>query len=63
MEGTPLLDPGYSVLEIKIQEAMPLWLAHVLDEGKIYKASFSKYGEAYKHQIIKTNVTYNGGIK
>lgn len=53
MEGTLLLPPGYSVLEIKVQEAMPLWLAHILDEGKIYKASFSKYGEAYKKQIIK----------
>ena len=54
MKGTSLLPPGYSVLEIKVQEAMPLWLAHILDEGKIYKASFSKYGEAYKKQILQS---------
>lgn len=54
MKGTSLLPPGYSVLEIKVQEAMPLWLAHILDKGKIYKASFSKYGEAYKKQILQS---------
>ena len=47
-EGKPLLPEGYAILEIKIQDSCPLWLAHLLDEGHIYKASFSKYGEAYK---------------
>lgn len=56
MEGIPLLPPGGSVLEIKVQEAMPLWLAHILDEGGIYKSSFSKYGEAYKRQIMQSYV-------
>lgn len=54
MDGISLLPPGYSVLEIKVQEAMPLWLSHILDEGKIYKSSFSKYGEAYKRQIMQS---------
>ena len=27
---------------------MPLWLTKILDDGHIYKSSFSKYGEAYK---------------
>ena len=53
MEGTSLLPEGYSILEIKVQLAMPLWLTHILDEGKIYRASFSKYGEAYKTQAIR----------
>ena len=52
MEGEPLLPEGYSILEVKIQGAMPLWLARILDEGKIYKTSFSKYGEAYKRLLI-----------
>ena len=51
MSGISLLPEGYSILEIKVQEAMPLWLAHILSEGQIYKASFSKYGEAYKRQV------------
>ena len=51
MEGIPLLPEGYSILEIKVQEAMPLWLTRLLDSGKIYKNSFSKVGEAYKRQM------------
>ena len=51
MDGTLLLPEGYSILEIKVQEAVPLWLSHLLDSGKIYKNSFSKYGEAYKRQM------------
>ncbi len=54
MDGIPLLPEGYSILEIKVQQAMPLWLTRILDEGKIYKGSFSKYGEAYKKQMLKT---------
>ena len=53
MEGTLLLPPGYSVLEIKVQQAMPLWLASILSDGEIRRASFSKVGEAYKQQILK----------
>ncbi len=52
MEGLPLRPPGHTILEIKVQEAMPLWLARLLNEGRIYKSSFSKYGEAFRRQII-----------
>lgn len=52
MDGEPLLPEGYSILEVKVQGAMPIWLAHILDEGKIYKTSFSKYGEAYKRLLV-----------
>jgi hypothetical protein len=51
LEGTPLLDEGKSILEVKVQGAMPLWLSAILDEGGIYKSSFSKYGEAYCLEI------------
>lgn len=53
MEGISLLPDGWSVLEIKVQEAMPLWLSDILSGGQIYKTSFSKYGEAYKRQLLK----------
>ncbi len=53
MEGISLLDDGYSILEIKVQQSMPLWLAKILSDGRIYKSSFSKYGEAYVRQIKK----------
>ena len=29
-----------------------IWLSTLLSNGKIYKNSFSKYGEAYKREII-----------
>ena len=48
MEGTSLLPPGCSILELKVQNAMPLWLSRTLCDLKIYKTSFSKYGEAYR---------------
>ncbi len=53
LEGNLLLPEGYSVLEIKIQDAMPLWLSAILDEGHIYKTPFSKYGTAYQTQMTK----------
>ena len=52
MDGTLLLDEGCSILEIKVQQAMPLWLTDILSRGKIYKTGFSKYGEAYKEQVM-----------
>lgn len=51
LSGISLLPEGDSILELKVQDAIPLWLAKILSEGKIYKASFSKYGEAYKYQL------------
>lgn len=53
MEGDALLPPGWSILEVKVQQAMPLWLTEILSEGRIYKNSFSKYGEAYTQQLLK----------
>ena len=51
MDGEPLLPEGYSILEVKVQGAMPLWLSGILDEGRIFKSSFSKYGEAYNRLL------------
>lgn len=48
MDGELLLTPGSAILEIKVQQEMPLWLTSILSKGKIYKSNFSKVGEAYK---------------
>lgn len=53
MDGTALLDPGWTILEVKVQGAMPLWLSSILSEGQIFKNSFSKYGEAYRREQLK----------
>ncbi len=52
MDGLPLQPPGHTILEIKVQKAMPLWLIRILDEGQIYKSTFSKYGEAFRQQLL-----------
>ena len=54
MDGNSLLKDGYTILEVKVQQAVPLWLSHILTKGKIYKGSFSKYGEAYRQQLLRT---------
>ena len=54
MDGTSLLDEGWTILEVKVQEAMPLWLVDIISGGNIRKASFSKYGEAYRQQLLDT---------
>ena len=46
-QGKILIPDGVSIMEIKTDGAMPLWLSHVLDGLKIYPSSFSKYGNAY----------------
>lgn len=53
LDGIPLLDDGGAILEIKVQEAMPLWLTEILSKGKIYKSSFSKVGTAYEKEMNK----------
>ncbi len=45
--GNTILPEGTRLMEVKIPDAMPLWLAHKFDELKIYPTSFSKYGRAY----------------
>lgn len=60
--GELLLEKGEQVMEIKVGQAMPLWLAESLSELEIYPVSFSKYGNIYKEmkQEIKEN---KGGIQ
>ena len=53
MEGEPLLDEGEAILEIKVQDAIPLWLVAILSKGKIYQNSFSKVGTAHIREMKK----------
>lgn len=46
--GTPLMEPNQVLMEIKTASAIPLWLTGVLSKEKIFKTSFSKYGNAYE---------------
>lgn len=59
--GTPLLDSGCTLMEIKTSGAIPLWLVSVLTNHHIYKTSFSKYGTAFQ-QILCGSLIQNGGF-
>ncbi|MGN0600435.1 MAG: polyphosphate polymerase domain-containing protein [Oscillospiraceae bacterium] len=51
--GKMLFNDDSVIMEIKANGAVPMWLAETLSELKIYKTSFSKYGQIYKNDIIK----------
>ena len=53
MEGTPLLEEGEAILEVKVQHSLPLWLSEILSKGKIYQTSFSKVGTAHQKEMRK----------
>ena len=42
-----LLKPTEYLMEIKVKEAYPMWLAALLGKLEIYPISFSKYGAVY----------------
>ena len=46
--GDALLDEGYTLMEVKTTGGIPVWMTDFLTEEKIYKATFSKYGFAYR---------------
>lgn len=49
--GKPILEPGCTLMEIKVAAAMPKWLVDVLSAEKIYQTSLSKYGAAYAQMM------------
>lgn len=53
--GDLLLPQDQWVMEVKIRNVVPLWLAELLSEHKIYPVSFSKYGTEYKKTLSSQN--------
>lgn len=56
--GTPLLEEGKVLMEIKTAGGMPLWMADLLSRERIFKTSYSKYGTAYRQMIYKGDRMY-----
>lgn len=46
--GEKYFDEDMFIMEIKVLDAMPLWLTNVLSKNKIYTTSFSKVGSICK---------------
>lgn len=53
--GNNILENDQILMEIKIEEAIPLWLCKFLTKEKLYSISFSKYGDSYK-KIMKGKI-------
>jgi len=49
--GDALLNENQWLLEVKAQDALPLWFTKILSELKIMPTSFSKYGNAYMKSV------------
>ena len=46
-DGELYVDSPHYIMEVKALGSMPLWFTKILSEEKIYKQSFSKYGNIY----------------
>jgi hypothetical protein len=49
--GEQLLEPGQWLMEIKVADNLPFWLARLLSDLEIRPVSFSKYGSEYIHWL------------
>ncbi|MBQ8316659.1 MAG: VTC domain-containing protein, partial [Lachnospiraceae bacterium] len=50
--GDKLLAEDEWIMEVKIENAMPLWMTKILSEFRIYPESFSKYGTEYTRYML-----------
>lgn len=49
--GEKILPDGYVLMEVKVDRAVPLWLARLMSENNVRKRRFSKYGTEFSHYI------------
>ena len=58
--GREILKPGQTLLEVKAEGAVPIWLVDILNREEIRKQSFSKYGRAYE-QMLREHLSLQKG--
>ena len=51
--GRLLLEEGSVLMEIKMPETSPLWLAELLSRHGVFPAGFSKYGKSYEQKLFE----------
>jgi hypothetical protein len=49
--GEPLLEQGRWLMEVKAENTIPIWLSRLLSEHRMFRTSFSKYGNEYKKYV------------
>lgn len=52
-EGENIFSTELVLMEIKVNDAYPLWLTSILSKYKIYPTSFSKYGTVFMEDVVK----------
>lgn len=55
--GTDILPAGCTLMELKANGAIPLWLSQILSELQIFPTSFSKYGVCYTNFILPSLIS------
>lgn len=60
MEGRQILEPNQSLLEVKAEGAVPMWLVELLTQQGLFKRSFSKYGMAYRQMLEEHTIKIGG---
>lgn len=58
--GRDLLKPEESLMEVKAEGGIPMWLTELLSAHRIHKQSFSKYGWAYEQLLSEKLVKQRG---
>lgn len=58
-----LLEDGKYLMEVKINSSIPIWFVNILSNLKLYKQSFSKYGNEYKNYNLTRNKLIEGEIR
>jgi len=54
--GDLLLKPGMWLMEVKAENTIPMWLARLLSEHKLYRTRFSKYGMEYRKHLTGSKI-------
>ncbi len=54
--GEYLMPQGQWLMEVKAEKTIPVWLAKMLSEHRMYRTSFSKYGNEYKKMLKDSKI-------
>ena len=60
--GAPIRRDGKILMELKLPGAMPLWMAHLLGDLRVYPTSFSKYGACYQQYLYRQQRLRGGAV-
>lgn len=50
-DGELFMDPSLYVLEVKVNDRIPLWLSHILNDFQCWRQGYSKYTSSYNSDL------------